>query len=217
MKKLLHIEASPRGDNSFSSGASRRFLDALVAADGAVEIVTRHLWHQRLPDMDGALLAAKYIRLANGDLPEPERRAWAEVEALVAELADCDGLVISTPMWNFGIPYRLKHWIDLVTQPGLSFTFSPETGYAPLLADRPVAVFLASAGDYRYGPSRGRPDLATPYLREALAFLGLRDLDIVPIGATVPSQEAPAAVERASLASAALLSKWQAAPQRVVA
>ena len=24
-----------------------------------------------------------------------------------------DRVLISTPMWNFSIPYKLKHWIDL--------------------------------------------------------------------------------------------------------
>ncbi|TVS05393.1 MAG: hypothetical protein EA413_06875 [Cyanobium sp. PLM2.Bin73] len=36
-------------------------------------------------------------------------------------------------MWNFSIPYKLKHWIALVTQPGLSFGFDPATGYYGLI------------------------------------------------------------------------------------
>ena len=29
-------------------------------------------------------------------------------------------VLISTPMWNFGIPYKLKHWLDIINQPGLT-------------------------------------------------------------------------------------------------
>jgi len=25
-------------------------------------------------------------------------------------------VLISTPMWNFGIPYKLKQWFDLIVQ-----------------------------------------------------------------------------------------------------
>jgi putative NADPH-quinone reductase len=32
-------------------------------------------------------------------------------------------------MWNFGIPYKLKHYIDVLTQPGQTFNFDPTTGY----------------------------------------------------------------------------------------
>ena len=142
------------------------------------------LWEECLPDLDGAALAAKYAILAGQELSEREHSAWQSIRQLVARLDQADALVISTPMWNFGIPYRLKHWFDLVTQPGLSFSFDPKSGYAPLLRDRPVAVILASAGDYSQGPSWGRPDLASPYLQAALAFIGLRNSTIVRVGPT---------------------------------
>jgi len=100
-------------------------------------------------------------------------------------------------MWNFSIPYRLKHWVDLITQPGLTFTFDPAAGYAPLLRNRPTLVVLASAGDYAAGESRGRPDLATPYLRAALGFIGLTDPIIVAIGPTI-GEGADIAAETAS-------------------
>jgi FMN-dependent NADH-azoreductase len=102
-------------------------------------------------------------------------------------------------MWNLSIPYRLKHYIDLVTQPGLSFTFDPESGYSPLLRPRPVVAILASSGDFSEGPSWGRPDLATPYLRHALAFIGLAGLEVVAVGPTVGAPErVAAAADRAS-------------------
>ncbi|WP_263498219.1 NAD(P)H-dependent oxidoreductase [Mesorhizobium sp. BH1-1-5] len=93
-------------------------------------------------------------------------------------------------MWNLGVPYRLKHLFDLVTQPGLSFSFNPATGYAPLLRARPIAVLMATSGDFTEGPSYGRPDLATPYLRTALAFIGLKDADIVHVSPTIGQPEA---------------------------
>lgn len=90
-------------------------------------------------------------------------------------------------MWNFGIPYKLKHWIDLITQPGLTFSFDPDRGYAPILPQRPTLVVVSSAGDYRNGPSYGRPDLASPYLRTALTFLGLGPVVVENIGPTAGS------------------------------
>ena len=87
----------------------------------------------------------------------PEERTSGVIEALVARLARAERVLISTPMWNFSIPYRLKHWIDLITQPALTFTFDPATGYAPLLTPRPTLVILASGGDYATGESRADP------------------------------------------------------------
>ena len=47
---------------------------------------------------------------------------------MVNRLRDADAVLIATPMWNFGIPYKLKHWIDLITQPGTDFLLRPGDG-----------------------------------------------------------------------------------------
>ena len=94
-------------------------------------------------------------------------------------------------MWNFGIPYKLKQWIDVITQPGLTFRFDPAQGYLPLLKDRPTIVILASGSDFVTGMNRGRIDMATPYLREVLRFIGISDVRFVPIGPTAGPAERP--------------------------
>lgn len=200
MTSLIHVEASPRGDASRSSSGARAFLNALRAADPDLSVDHMDLWNTDLPPFDGAALTAKYARLAGRAQDAREETAWEGIAALVARLDKAEHVLVSTPMWNFSIPYRLKHWIDLVTQPGLTFSFDPATGYAPLLKRRPTLVILASAGDYTTGESRGRPDLATPYLRAALGFIGLTDSTIVPVGPTIgPGAEAAADAAEARL------------------
>ncbi len=183
-RNLLHIEASPRGATSVSTVLAEYFVDRLREAEPALRIDRLHIWEEALPDLNGALLSAKYAVLAGRDLDSGEARSWEKVRGLVERVRGADSLVLSTPMWNFGIPYKLKHWIDLITQPGLSFAFDPQAGYRPLLTPRPFTIVLASAGDYSEGPSWGRPDLASGYLREAFRFIGLGDPEIVRAGAT---------------------------------
>ncbi len=64
----------------------------------------------------------------------------------VDELADCDGVVIATPVWNFGVPAHLKNFIDRMGSIGLDnethskgqFNAKPfyviYTGGAPMIA-----------------------------------------------------------------------------------
>lgn len=185
--RLLTVQASPRGDRSVSSAATQTFLSALSRAQPALEVDVLDLWSARLPEFSGDTINAKYAKLAGRAMGPGEKAAWDDIVRMIDRLKAADGVVIATPMWNFGIPYKLKHWIDLITQPGLAFSFDPATGYAPLLAPKPVLVILSSAGDYSNGPSRGRPDLATPYLREAFKFIGLNQVSFVPIGPTIAS------------------------------
>ncbi len=192
MPRLLLVQASPRQGDSASRAAATTFLTRLHELAPELAIDELDLWREALPEFDGAALAAKYARLGGRALAPREAEAWQTIEAMVARLDAADLVVIATPMWNFGIPYKLKHWIDLVTQPGLAFRFDPATGYSPLLRPRPTLAIVASAGDYGAGPSWGRPDLATPYLAAALRFIGLGEIVVVGQGPTVGPEPAVA-------------------------
>jgi len=199
MATLLHIKASPRDGLSHSARAGANFIASLQDLRSDIKVIEFDVWRTDLPPFDGALIAAKYARLAGRRFRADEALAWGQIEALVHDLDAADFVLISSPMWNLSIPYRLKHYIDLVTQPGLSFTFDPVSGYSPLLRSRPVIAILASSGDFSEGPSWGRPDLATPYLRHSLAFIGLAGLEVVAVGPTAgPSEHVAAAAARAS-------------------
>lgn len=212
MTELLHIKASPRADLSHSGKAAAGFIKALETHRPGLQVREIDVWQADLPAFDGPLLAAKYARLAGRSFTPQEAESWAAIEDLVQRLDAADAVLISTPMWNLSIPYRLKHYIDLVTQPGLSFRFDPQTGYTPLLRPRPVVAILASSGDFSEGPSWGRPDLATPYLRQALAFIGLGDADIVPVGPTAGKPEGVlAAAGKAQAQLAALAERFAGA------
>jgi FMN-dependent NADH-azoreductase len=183
MPKLFHLLCSPRAQ-SVSSAAAEVFLKRFRETHAAFDIDTQDIWKEGLPEFDGAALQAKYARQASRAFSHSERDAFAVVERLAIRFALADRVVISTPMWNFNIPYKLKQWIDLIVQPGLAFAFDPAYGFHGLFKDRPTLIILASNGDYLTGTSRGRPDMATPYLREMLRFIGVSDIRIVAIGPT---------------------------------
>jgi FMN-dependent NADH-azoreductase len=184
LPKLFHLRASPRRDSASSAGADS-FIARFEATHPGWDVDTLDLWRENLPDFDGAALEAKYTRMAGRGFSDPQRDAFAVIERMVVRLAVADRVLISTPMWNFGIPYKLKQYIDLIVQPGLTFSFDPDRGYRGLLKSRPTLVILASGGDFVTGMNRGRTDMATPYLRDVLRFIGLTDQRFILIGPTV--------------------------------
>jgi FMN-dependent NADH-azoreductase len=195
--KLFHLRASPRRDSASRAGADL-FVARFEATHPGWDIDTLDLWHEKLPEFDGAALEAKYARGAGLPFNDRQRDAFAMIERMVVRLALADRVLISTPMWNFGIPYKLKQYIDLIVQPGLTFSFDPNSGYSPLLKNKPTLVIVASGSDFVTGMNRGRTDMATPYLRDVLRFIGLRDPRFVLIGPTVgPTASAQAAREAA--------------------
>ena len=208
MPKLFHLNCSPRADSESAAGA-RIFLDGFRQARPDWDIDVMNLWRDHLPEFEGYVLEAKYARMNGRAFTDSQRDAFAVAERIAVRLALADRVLISTPMWNFSIPYKLKQWFDVIVQPGLTFRFDPATGYQPLLKDRPTLVIVASGGDFITGMNRGRTDMATPYLREALRFIGVSNVRFVPIGPTTgPADPIRAARETAHRRLAELAARF---------
>ena len=100
-----------------------------------------------------------------------------------------DKYLFSVPMWNFGIPYPLKHYIDVITQPGLSFHFSPQYGYKGLVVDKPAVIIYARGGEYSSTTTVKALDYQKPYLEMWLSFIGFTDVRPILIEPTLSDPE----------------------------
>lgn len=195
MPNLLYIEASPRKQRSASIEVAQAFLGAWreTHAEGAVD--TLDVWSMPLPEFDGAALDAKYAGLAGTPLTAVQSRAWAAIRALAARFQRAEHLLFAVPMWNFSIPYRLKHLIDCVTQKDLLFTFD-ERGLQGALGGRKAVLIYARGIDY--GADAATPaatwDLQGRYLELWLRFIGVTDVTTIEVEKTFfgPEVDGPA-------------------------
>jgi len=185
MSTLLHIEASPRGDYSYSSQVAGEFLDEYEAANPDDQIRSLNVFDRELPAFDGQLLQAKYAVLHEDRFTAAQADAWKAVVRLAEEFKAADKYLISAPMWNFSVPYRLKQYIDLIVQPGLTFSFTPEDGYTGLVTSKPVLGIYARGGSYGEGSGLEEYDFQKPYMKVILAFLGFTDIRSIYIEPTL--------------------------------
>ena len=124
------------------------------------------------------------------DLDGPPAAAWRQVTATFERFAAADDYLFSVPMWNAGVPYKLKQLIDVVSQPGLVFDFDPVRGYSGLLTGRRAAVIYTSA---IYGPGRGPAfgsDFQAPFFRDWLTWAGVSDVREVSFGPNIATADA---------------------------
>lgn len=179
MPKLLHIVASPRGPESKSNALARRYIAAAQAKDPTLEVDTLDLWAENLPAFDGDPAAAKMTFFGDGVMDPAKKTAWDGVERITQRFLDADHYVIGAPMWNGGVSYRLKHYIDIITQPGLLFGFAPDRGYFGLLEGKRATVFASSGvwspgADAKYGS-----DFHSNYLDWWLGLIGVHDVETI--------------------------------------
>ena len=190
MSKLLHVIASPRGDRSASTSVAKHFIESYHGAHPGDTVETLDLWTANLPEFDGPAVDAKYAIL-HGQKHTPEQlQAWETVTKIAEHFKSADKYVISLPMWNFGIPYKLKQFIDVIVQPGLAFSFSPDTGYTGLIAGKPVLVVYARGGAYGPGSGMEAYDAQSTYLKQVLGFIGFKDIKEIFVEPTLAKADA---------------------------
>ncbi len=103
-----------------------------------------------------------------------QRATLSASDALVEELQAADVIVIGTPIYNFGVPAALKAWIDMIARARKTFRYTAN-GPEGLLKGKKAYVVVASGGV----PVDSPVDFATPYLRHALKFVGITDVDVI--------------------------------------
>lgn len=160
MKTLLHVSASPRHAASYSRTAAAAIAE-LKHHCPTLQVIKRDLAFELLPHPQAAFVQASLPPDALGDAAQ--RAVLQRSDRLIAELADADAIVLSTPMHNFTLPSVLKAWIDHVVRPRQTFRLEVD-GKTGLLRDRPVRVVLACGGGLG-SESGGQVDFVTPYLR----------------------------------------------------
>jgi len=191
--RILHIEASPSGERSRSLDTARYFLQQHRAHHPEAEVETLRLWDLDLPAFDATMIEAKFAVLRATSATEEQKLRWQGAVRLSRAFNAADKYVFSLPMWNFGIPYILKHYIDIVTLPGENWLWTPGEGYSGLLHGKRAALIYSSAGDYPGGRPSHDKDFQKPYMRAWLGFLGIDDLVEITAAPTLASPEAVAA------------------------
>lgn len=205
MAKLLYLECSPRKERSHGIAVARAFLERYQAAHPDDAIDTLDLWAADLPPFNGETLNAKYaVMSGSGHTPE-QAAAWNAVTTVADRFKAADKYLFSIPMWNFGIPYPLKHYIDVITQPGLTFSFSPEVGYQGLVTGKPVVVIYTRGGEYAPGTPGEAMDLQSAYMKLWLGFIGFTAIHSIFVEPTLAPPDVVAQKQAAAIAQATAL------------
>lgn len=173
MTTLLRIDSSSRQDESWS----RRFGDELSAHLAPDRKITRDLALTPVPHLSAATIGAFFSDTAKH--LEADKAAIALSDQLIAEIEAADDILITVPMYNFGIPSALKAWIDQVVRIGRTFSFDGQN-FGGLINGKRAFVVIAY-GAAGYAGSFRQADFVAPYLTFVLNFIGITDVTVIPI------------------------------------
>jgi len=188
--KLLYIEASPRKENSCSSRVAKAFVDSFKQAQPDNEVEHLPLFDVELPSFSGEGANQKMSLIKDmmaGGTGIDVVGEWVGVVREIERLKSADKVLISSPMWNFSIPYPLKHYLDLICQPGLSFYVS-EGQYIGMITGKPIQFILSSGSPYQarfpLETDGTKTDFQHAYLEHIARFLGFEDVGFIKLEPT---------------------------------
>lgn len=199
MTTILRIDSSSRSEvksdftqslsveGSFSRALASQVTAHLLASHPDALLVERDLMKEVMPHITNDTITGYYT-------PENERtaslrEATALSDQLIEEIKKANFLVLSAPIYNFGIPSALKAWFDQVVR--LGETFAYEDGNFNGLIEGKKAFVCCSYGAGGYlnnGPLAGY-DYMAPYLSMILNFIGIKDVVLFPVEATTADAE----------------------------
>jgi len=197
--------ASPRGEKSRTLKVAHAFLERFKERHPDWLVDEINVFEEELPGMSARQVDGKYILLGNRELYGDLREKWAEIEQHIVRFKEANAYLISTPMWNFTIPYPLKQYIDILIQPSYLFRFT-KGRVEGLLTGRRMVVISSSGGTYT-DPATLPLDHVEPYLRTIFGFVGVTDISFIKVESLdgVPKkqgQEAVAAAQQRACAVA---------------
>ena len=128
---------------------------------------------------------------------EKQHTVYDELVAIFNRFNSAEDYLFTAPMWNFGVSYKLKQYIDLLSMPGTLFGFDPKVGYIGLLKNkRATAIYTAAIYSPGVPPAFGTDHTST-YLEAWLRFAGIQDIASVTYWGTKMRPDAAEGLELA--------------------
>ena len=165
------LTASIRGDESVSNNLGNQLVEKLVAGTDTT-VPHRDLAANDVPFQSWELFNAGLT--AKDERTDEQQELAAIADTLIEELLAADTVVISSPIYNFGVPANVKAWADLVARAGTTFQYTPD-GPKGLLEGKKAYITVASGGT----PVGSDIDFMSSWLTFFLGFLGISDVEVI--------------------------------------
>lgn len=178
MQKMLHIIATPRELESRTLQVSEAFLEVFQQKHPDWVVDELNLVKEELPALSIKQVDGKYLLMTGKDLYGEFKEKWVEILGHIERFLSADLYLISTPMWNFSIPYMLKHYIDIIVQPKYLFHYTESGGTEGLAKNKKMVVISSRGGNYSSKEMR-EFDFQEPYLRTIFGFVGITEIQFL--------------------------------------
>jgi len=178
MSTVLYICANPKAvGESFSLSAGEAFMKTYIQSNPRDQIIKLDVYNLDIPYVDADVFNG-WGKLAQGTdlnaLTPAEQTKVTQIDKLCNQFFEADKYVFVTPLWNLGIPSKMKAYIDAICIAGKTFKYT-ESGPVGLLKNKKALHIQARGGVYSKGLMKDF-EFGDRYMRTILTFLGVNSI-----------------------------------------
>ncbi|MCG7585416.1 FMN-dependent NADH-azoreductase [Photobacterium sp. OFAV2-7] len=157
MKTILHIDTSARRTdnevqeyNSISKTLAATFMDKWMTVNNEDKVIYRDLGSNPPEFISQDWIAAVFTPDDKKTIEQKQLLTLSDT--LIEELDQADIILISSPMYNYGMPAVLKAWFDQVIRINKTFSFDLARGDFPLepIMSGKTLVLISSSGEFGF-------------------------------------------------------------------
>ncbi|MGF1720469.1 NAD(P)H-dependent oxidoreductase [Vibrio kyushuensis] len=185
MSIILHVDSSVRAienanpqHDSISKNLAKRFITQFKEQAEIDEYIYRDVGVNPpqfiTQDWIGAVFTPELEKT------DQQQQILAQSDELIAEVEKANIIVISSPMYNYGMPAQLKAWFDQIVRINKTFDFDLARGDQPLspLLSGKILVIVTSSGEFGFekGGVNETSSHLVPHLRTLSKYLGAAEI-----------------------------------------
>ncbi|MBE7637784.1 ACP phosphodiesterase [Sneathiella sp. P13V-1] len=182
MATLLQIDASAReicystpAYNSISKSIAATFVEKWRTLNTEDKVIHRDIGTNPPDFITQDWIAAAFTP---DDIKTDGQKALLSLsDTLISELEQADVIVLSSPMYNYGMPAALKAWFDQVIRIHKTFSFDLARGDFPLepIMSGKTLVLITSSGEFGFGVGdiREKMNHLGPHVQTLSHYLGV--------------------------------------------
>lgn len=184
MPTILHLDSSARRldnpvseHNSISKTLASEFIQQWQNQRPNDRVIYRDLGQNTPEFINQDWIAAVFTSEENRT--HTQKKLLELSDTLIDELNEADIILMSSPMYNYGMPAVLKSWFDQVIRINKTFSFDLNRGDFPLepIMSGKTLVLVSSSGEFGFevGGIREMMNHLGPHIKVLSKYLGVDD------------------------------------------
>ena len=162
------------------------FLDAYQETHLNDQLEKINVWDANLEPLDEVTLDASYAIIHRMNHTPAQAAAWEGIVKMVSQFKSADKYLFTVPMWHLGIPYRLKHYLDLLLHPGQTFQFLLGENPQGLITGKPAAVIYSRFDGYQNGSGFENYKSQKRFMEKTLSLIGFTKIHSIVVVEPMP-------------------------------